>query len=89
MSDDVQPWELLTFLWCVCVCWCCLFAWLASQAQELAKAIAAGKGSSKAEVAICVPHPYLDACGDLLRAGGVSLGALSMCLWKLCDVVCA
>merc|ERR1719478_213977 len=46
-----------------------------TEAQELAKAIAAGKGSSKAEVAICVPHPYLDACGDLLKAGGVSLGA--------------
>ena len=46
-----------------------------SQAKELAQAIAAGKGSSTAEAAICVPHPYLDACRDLLTAGGVKLGA--------------
>lgn len=43
--------------------------------MTLAKAIADGKGSSKAEVAICVPHPYLDACRDALAAGGVELGA--------------
>jgi len=41
----------------------------------LAKAIADGKGSSKAQVAICVPHPYLDACGPIFLAGGVELGA--------------
>jgi len=45
------------------------------EAMTLAKAIADGKGSSKAEVAICVPHPYLDACRDSLAAGGVDLGA--------------
>jgi len=46
-----------------------------AEAKELAQAIAAGKGSSTAEAAICVPHPYLDACRDLLTAGGVKLGA--------------
>ena len=43
--------------------------------MDLATKIAAGKGSSKAEVAICVPHPYLDACRDKLSAGGIELGA--------------
>eukprot|EP00277_Geminigera_cryophila_P034311 CAMPEP_0173120930 /NCGR_PEP_ID=MMETSP1102-20130122/52898_1 /TAXON_ID=49646 /ORGANISM="Geminigera sp., Strain Caron Lab Isolate" /LENGTH=308 /DNA_ID=CAMNT_0014027269 /DNA_START=15 /DNA_END=941 /DNA_ORIENTATION=- len=46
-----------------------------SEALTLAKAIADGKGSSKAQVAICVPHPYLDACGPIFSAGGVELGA--------------
>ena len=45
------------------------------QAKELAKAIAAGKGSSKAQVAICAPHPFLAAVKDDLVSGGVELGA--------------
>jgi len=45
------------------------------QAKELAKAIANGKGASKAQVAICAPHPYLAAVKDDLASGGVELGA--------------
>lgn len=45
------------------------------EAKTLAAAIAKGKGSSKADVAICVPHPFLDACRDELAKGGVEMGA--------------
>eukprot|EP00960_Hanusia_phi_P017478 514352-Hanusia_phi.AAC.1 len=45
------------------------------EAISLAKAIADGKGSSKAQVAICTPHPFLAACKPHLEKGGIDLGA--------------
>jgi triosephosphate isomerase len=44
------------------------------EAMDLAKAIAAGKGSSKAEVAIFIPHPFIAACKPHLDSAGIAVG---------------
>jgi len=47
------------------------------EAISLAEAIGKGKGSSQAQVAIFIPHPFLAVCHDKLGAGGVEMGAQS------------